>query len=384
MTQLEDLRDVLGESLPAVLENLSEAVLILDHQRTLRFVNERARRLLGYGESEPLGGRCRLTTRGIDCENACPLTFALESRLDRVDDFETVYHTRDGRAVALKVTVIPLNDSDGGFRGAVEILRPTEPDPGVLLSGRSDAALALRDRVAELATSDAHLMLVGASPACSDVARTIHRYSGVAESLFHCWNGSWSGIPPWPPGTMFAASDGEAGPLSETPPEGWRVIVGVDEPPDVHGDDLLPHEVVEIPTAKDLRVDIPLIVSAWLRELAPSLKIHPLALDKLTRVAQDVGFERFQRVLHGAVGAAGDQLEEHHIPEDGYRAAYVDELLAQDDPLSALERRLLFEVLERSGWRMQEAADRLGISRVTLWRKLKDHGIERPNNHCEK
>jgi transcriptional regulator of acetoin/glycerol metabolism len=37
-------------------------------------------------------------------------------------------------------------------------------------------------------------------------------------------------------------------------------------------------------------------------------------------------------------------------------------------------------VLDRSEWRMQEAADRLGISRVTLWRKLKDHGIERPTN----
>ena len=182
---------------------------------------------------------------------------------------------------------------------------------------------------------------------------------------------------------MFAASDGAAGLLTAPPPEGWRVFVGVNRPPAVQGDGLLPHELLELPTARDLQVDIPLIVSAWLRELAPSLTIHPLALDRLSRMAQDVGFERFQRVLHGAVGAAGDNLEEHHIPEDGYRAAYVDELLAQDDPLSALERRLLFEVLERSGWKMQEAADRLGISRVTLWRKLKDHEIERPTNHSK-
>jgi transcriptional regulator of acetoin/glycerol metabolism len=33
---------------------------------------------------------------------------------------------------------------------------------------------------------------------------------------------------------------------------------------------------------------------------------------------------------------------------------------------------------------MQEAADRLGISRVTLWRKLKDHRIERPGNGGDK
>ena len=41
-------------------------------------------------------------------------------------------------------------------------------------------------------------------------------------------------------------------------------------------------------------------------------------------------------------------------------------------PLAALERRVLREIVELSGWRMQEAADRLGISRVTLWRKMKD------------
>jgi len=39
----------------------------------------------------------------------------------------------------------------------------------------------------------------------------------------------------------------------------------------------------------------------------------------------------------------------------------------------------LREVLERSEWRMQEAADRLCISRVTLWRKMKELGIEKPS-----
>jgi transcriptional regulator of acetoin/glycerol metabolism len=38
---------------------------------------------------------------------------------------------------------------------------------------------------------------------------------------------------------------------------------------------------------------------------------------------------------------------------------------------------VLREVVELCGWRMQEAADRLGISRVTLWRKMKDLGIEK-------
>jgi hypothetical protein len=62
------------------------------------------------------------TTHGVDCEHACPLTFALESRLDHVEDFATVYTSRDGRALPLKVTVIPMRAPDGGFRGAIEIL----------------------------------------------------------------------------------------------------------------------------------------------------------------------------------------------------------------------------------------------------------------------
>jgi len=101
-------------------------------------------------------------------------------------------------------------------------------------------------------------------------------------------------------------------------------------------------------------------------------------------MAGELGFGRLQGVLHAAVAAAGDSLDEVHLPHSGYDSEFVDDLLRETDPLSALERRLLLEVLSRSSWRMQEAAERLGISRVTLWRKLKDHGIERPPNGLEK
>ena len=118
-----------------MLQRIDDAVLVLDHERILRFVNSPARRLLGYEEDKAIGGRCRLTTKGVDCENACPLTFALESDIEQVDNFATVYRTKDGRAVPLTVTVIPLRDDDGHFLGAVEILRSRDPDPGFYLAG---------------------------------------------------------------------------------------------------------------------------------------------------------------------------------------------------------------------------------------------------------
>jgi transcriptional regulator of acetoin/glycerol metabolism len=92
-------------------------------------------------------------------------------------------------------------------------------------------------------------------------------------------------------------------------------------------------------------------------------------------MARELGFERLQGVLLAAVAVAGDELDEAHLPGDGYGTAWVDEVLREPDPLTALERRLLDEVLQRCGWRMQEAAERLGISRVTLWRKLKDTAL---------
>ena len=365
--------DFIGEAWIDVLDRLSEAVIVLDHQRTLRHVNDAARRLLGYEHGQKIGGRCRFTTRGVDCENACPLTFALDNDLERVEDFATVYHTSDGRALPLRITVIRLADRSGAFRGAVEILRPTGPTPGFFLAGPSARAEALRERVGDLARIRADVCLVGEVPACRDVARAIHRYSGLPETLFRTWNGDWSNISPWPPGTMYADGDDAENLMSAARPEGWRIVIG-----GVCSRKGRSLEVLELPSVEEVVADLPQMIVSWIEELAPGTRVSQPALGRLERVARDCGFEGLERVLTAALAVAGRRLEEDHLPVDGYRSAFVDELLQAPKPLAALEERLLREVLERCGWRMQEAADKIGISRVTLWRKMKDLGIDRP------
>ena len=160
------------------LDQLDDAVIVIDQRRVLQHVNDAARRLLGYELGQTVGGRCKLTTRGVDCENACPLTFALEAGLERVEDFATVYQTKDGRSVRLRVTVVPLTDDDGSFHGAVEILRPSDPEPGFYMSGCTEAADGMRQRAHELARNRADVLVVGEAPACRDVASAIHRFSG--------------------------------------------------------------------------------------------------------------------------------------------------------------------------------------------------------------
>jgi transcriptional regulator with PAS, ATPase and Fis domain len=364
--------DLIPRAWVEVLDQLGEAVIVLDRQRTLRHVNDAARRLLGYEQGQDIGGRCKLTTRGTDCENACPLTFALNNDLEMVGDFATVYQTVDGRAQPLRVTVIPLHDEGGGFQGAVEILRPTEPSPGFFLAGSSARAEALRGRVGALARTRADVCLVGEMPACLDVARAMHRFSGLPENLFQTWNGGWDDISPWPPGTMYAYGDDGDDLLNGARPEGWRAVIGGDCN---QKDRSL--EVLELPSAEELGIDLSKMIVSWIEELAPRTSVSQPALERLTRVTRDRGFEELERILTAALAVADNRLEQDHLPVDGYHTVFVDELLQSPKPLAALEERLLREVLERSGWKMQEAAERVGISRVTLWRKMKDLGIEK-------
>ncbi len=377
MNRENDLEAVLATRWSEVLQRVNDAVLVIDHQRVLRFVNTPARRLLGYAEDQVIGGRCRLTTKGVDCENACPLTFALENNIERVDDFATVYRTKDGREVSLTITVIPLRDDDGSFLGAVEILRPRDPDPGFFLAGSSLAITALKTRLIRHGRGRGHLVLVGERPACRDVGRAVHRFAGLPGELFEVWRGSWESITAWPPGTMYADGESAATLLESDPPDGWRIVAGVapgDQP--VGGDQAF--EIVELPAMEELRDDLALMVTAWADAMAPGIRVSPEALERLGRLACGSGLEGLEKALVAAVAAADGRIEAEHVAADGYSSHLVDELLRTENPLAALEGHLLTEVLHRSGWRMQEAADRLGVSRVTLWRKLKDHGIERP------
>jgi transcriptional regulator of acetoin/glycerol metabolism len=47
------------------------------------------------------------------------------------------------------------------------------------------------------------------------------------------------------------------------------------------------------------------------------------------------------------------------------------------DTLAERERRAILDTLESTGWRLTAAARKLGISRTTLWRRLKRYGNTR-------
>jgi transcriptional regulator of acetoin/glycerol metabolism len=48
--------------------------------------------------------------------------------------------------------------------------------------------------------------------------------------------------------------------------------------------------------------------------------------------------------------------------------------------LAERERQDIEAALNETGWQLARAARRLGISRTTLWRRLKQYGLERPTS----
>lgn len=50
------------------------------------------------------------------------------------------------------------------------------------------------------------------------------------------------------------------------------------------------------------------------------------------------------------------------------------------DTLADQERRAIVETLNATGWKLTETARRLGISRTTLWRRLRAWGVEPPDS----
>ncbi|MBI2424744.1 MAG: sigma-54-dependent Fis family transcriptional regulator [Candidatus Hydrogenedentes bacterium] len=87
-------------------------------------------------------------------------------------------------------------------------------------------------------------------------------------------------------------------------------------------------------------------------------------------------------LAHAVIMAEGDLIRAADLPEQvrvGLRPRLSLPYHAEDGilPLNAVEANHIRTVLERLEWNQSHAAQRLGISRSTLWRKMKEYGIER-------
>ena len=80
---------------------------------------------------------------------------------------------------------------------------------------------------------------------------------------------------------------------------------------------------------------------------------------------------------HALVLSRGEAIRGSHLPPELFRPeSRGDRGLGNVPVHSDEEKNLLREALRGTGWNRSKAARRLGIDRTTLWRKIKEYGLE--------
>jgi two-component system response regulator HydG len=144
---------------------------------------------------------------------------------------------------------------------------------------------------------------------------------------------------------------------------------------------------IDVPPLRERPADVPLLVEAALARLRergphePPVAFSPLAM-RLLRGHDWPGNVRelFSVVESAAIRAGGPRIEAQHLPvairdphgrggtaptEERYRA-----------PEPEAEREAIVAALEEAGGSRSRAAEILGMSRTTLWRRMKEFGLE--------
>jgi DNA-binding NtrC family response regulator len=102
------------------------------------------------------------------------------------------------------------------------------------------------------------------------------------------------------------------------------------------------------------------------------------ALEALAAYPWPGNVREFQNVLeYGALRAGGSEIGIAHLPADVREAVRgrAGRLAEGGRADAEAERRTLVDALERTHWNRTRAAEALGVSRVTLWKRMKRHGL---------
>jgi len=147
---------------------------------------------------------------------------------------------------------------------------------------------------------------------------------------------------------------------------------------------------IHLPPLRERREDIPLLVEAFVERFRSAMgkRISSVSGGALARL-MDYHWPGNVRELenaieHGFVRCTGGEIRVEHLPVEVRSGAEAPLVAAPSVPGEAprtlrpaepAERAIILAALEAAGGSRTEAAGRLGVSRTTLWRRMKGLGI---------
>lgn len=136
---------------------------------------------------------------------------------------------------------------------------------------------------------------------------------------------------------------------------------------------------IELPPLRERREDIPLLVDHFLKRFNLKMNkrivsVSPEIMDLFMRYDFPGNIRELENAIeHAFVICRTSQIKPDHLPGeliDRTRQTAIPSS-ALKDPLKAAEMQTVLQVLAKHGGNRKKAAEELGISVVTLWRKLK-------------
>lgn len=145
---------------------------------------------------------------------------------------------------------------------------------------------------------------------------------------------------------------------------------------------------IELPALAGRREDIPLLVDHFLKRFNLRMNkritsVSPEVIDLFMRYSFPGNIRELENAIeHAFVLCQAGQIKLEHLPKEMVEKAKEAAMPAPvpNDPLKIAEARTILGVLEKHRGNRKEAAEELGISVVTLWRKIKKLGLKETIN----
>jgi DNA-binding NtrC family response regulator len=141
---------------------------------------------------------------------------------------------------------------------------------------------------------------------------------------------------------------------------------------------------VALPALADRLVDLPLLAQHFLEQAVTGAppRLAAAALEAMERYPWPGQVRELRAVMERAALLAHDGVVDAALVPGGAGEAAAGERTPQAprpaEELATLERGHIAAVLEAAGWHQGRAAERLGISPKTLYRKIRAYGLVRP------
>jgi len=140
---------------------------------------------------------------------------------------------------------------------------------------------------------------------------------------------------------------------------------------------------IEIPPLRDRKEDIPILINHYLKHFSeefqrPLPKITEEAFQALIRYDYPGNVRELKHAIERAVLLAVDgNITLAHLPEEISQSFKSEKKDVLDYKLAkeSIEKEFILKTLIETNWNKTEAAKKLGISRKTLWQKLKKFNL---------